>query len=347
VEERVMAANRPPRRGRQLLVLLLVLAFVISERLLASTYWVMMPGVAIPLDRVVDVEGKAFRSEGDFFLVAVSTSRASLSGLIRSWFDRSVDIIPASSQIPPGMDLSEYKQIMDRLMHESQIVAVAVALTHAGYDVTFRSEARIEAFLPDSPAASELRVGDVIVAVDGEPIETAEQAVRKIQDRAIGDTVTVSVDREGRLIHAEIRTSSITDSEGTKKPGIRVLIGPRLEYDLPFEVTIDSGDIGGSSAGLMFALEVRDRLDEFDLTGGKLVCGTGTIDIEGNVGPVGGVRQKVATALAQGAEVFLCPQDNYDEALSAADGIEIVPVDRFQTAYDFLIRAAGRSQPEQ
>jgi PDZ domain-containing protein len=342
-----MVANRHSRTGRQLLVLLLVLAFVISERFLASTYWVMMPGVAVPLDRVVDVEGKAFRSEGDFLLVAVSTSRASLSGLIRSWFDPSVDIIPASSQIPPGMDLDEYKQIMDRMMHESQIVAVAVALTHAGYDVTLRSEARIEAFLPDSPAASELRIGDVIVAVDGEKIETAEQAVRKIQDRAIGDMVTVTVDRDGQLIDAQIKTSSITDSEGAKKPGIRVLIGPRLEYDLPFEVTIDSGDIGGSSAGLMFALEVRDRLDGFDLTGGRQVCGTGTIDIEGTVGPIGGVRQKVVTAIAQGAEVFLCPRDNYEEALSAADGIEIVPVDRFQTAYDFLAQSAGRSQLEQ
>ena len=126
-----------------------------------------------------------------------------------------------------------------------------------------------------------------------------------------------------------------------------MLIGPRLEYDLPFEVTIDSGDIGGSSAGLMFALEVRDRLDGFDLTGGRQVCGTGTIDIEGTVGPIGGVRQKVVTAIAQGAEVFLCPRDNYEEALSAADGIEIVPVDRFQTAYDFLAQSAGRSQPEQ
>lgn len=342
-----MEVNRSVRTRRQLLVLLLVLTFVVSQRFLASTYWVMMPGVVVPLDEVVDVEGRAFRSEGDFYLVAVSTSKASLSSLIRSWFDPTVELIPASSQIPPGMDLDQYRQVMDQLMHESQIVAAAVALTHAGYDVTFHSEARIEAFLPDSPAESQLRVGDVIVAVDGEMIETAEQAVKKIQSREIGDMVTVSVEREGRLVHAEVRTSSITDAEGTRKPGIRVLIGPRLEYDLPFKVTIDSGDIGGSSAGLMFALEVRDRLDELDLTRGRLVCGTGTLDIDGNVGPIGGVRQKVATARSEGAQVFLCPQGNYDEAASVADGIEIVPVDRFQTAYDFLVQGTGRSQIEQ
>lgn len=342
-----MRGMRLGRLWRQLLILLLALSFLVSQRLLASNYWVMMPGVAVPLDGVVDVEGKAFRSQGDFYMVAVSTSRASFTALIRSWFDRAVELIPASTQIPAGMDLEQYRQIMSQLMHESQVVAAAVALMDAGYEVTFHSEARIEAFMPDSPAELHLEIGDVIVAVDGVEVGTAEQVVSRIQDRQIGDMVTVSVERDGQVIHAEIQTASITDSEGKTKPGIRVLIGPRLEYDLPFKVTIDSGDIGGSSAGLMFALEVRDRLDEVDLTAGRRVCGTGTLDIDGNVGPVGGVRQKVVTARANGAEVFLCPAGNYDEALSVADGIEIVSVSRFEDAYDYLADGKGRSQGEQ
>lgn len=325
-----------------LLVFFLAIGLLVSERILSSTYWVMMPGVSVPLDELVEVEGRAFASEGDFHLVAVSTSKASFAGLMRSWFDPAVDLIPASSQIPAGMGFEQYKQIMDSLMRESQVIAAAVALTHAGYEVSFHSEARIAAFLPDSPAEQLLRVGDVIVAVDGVEVETVEQAVRMIQDRQIGDRVSITVERDGQLIQADIVTSSITDSEGKRKAGIRALIASRLEYDLPFEVTIDSEGIGGSSAGLMFALEVRDRLDEPDLTSGHQVYGTGTLDIDGNVGPVGGVKQKVITAQSAGAEVFLCPKANYEEAMSVASDILIVPVASFEDAYSFLTTELGR-----
>lgn len=330
-----------------LLVLFLALGLLMSQRVLSSVYWVVMPGVAVSLDDVVDVKGRAFASEGDFHLVAVSTSRASFGALIRSWFDPAVELIPASSQIPAGVDFEQYRQIMDSLMHESQVVAAAVALMHAGHDIAFHSEARIAAFMEDSPAESALRVGDVIVAIDGVEVGTVEQAIRMIQNREIGDSVSITVERDGKLVRTEIDTASITDSEGKRKAGIRAFLSPSVEYDLPFEVTIDSEGIGGSSAGLMFALEVRDRLDEPDLTAGRQVYGTGTLDIDGNVGPVGGVKQKVVTAQAAGAEIFLCPQENYDEAVSVASDVLVVPVTSFAGAYDFLTTGSGRRQTEE
>lgn len=332
------------RPRHHLLVLLLVLGLLVSQRVVSSVYWVLMPGVAIPLDDVVEVEGRAFASEGDFHLVAVSTSKASFGALIRSWFDPAVDLIPASSQIPAGVEFEEYRQMMNSLMRESQVVAAAVALMHAGYDVAFQSEARVAAFMKNSPAESVLRVGDAIVAVDGVEIETVEQAIRLIQDREIGDSVSITVKRDGQLVHTEVNTAAITNSEGQKKAGIRAYLSSSVEYDLPFEVTIDSEGIGGSSAGLMFALEVRDRLDEPDLTGGLKVYGTGTLDVDGNVGPVGGVKQKVITAQSAGADVFLCPQDNYDEAQSVASSVLVVPVASFSDAYAFLTSGLGRRQ---
>ena len=130
------------RPRHHLLVLLLVLGLLVSQRVVSSVYWVLMPGVAIPLDDVVEVEGRAFASEGDFHLVAVSTSKASFGALIRSWFDPAVDLIPASSQIPAGVEFEEYRQMMNSLMREPGR-GCRCGIDARGYDVASkRGESR-------------------------------------------------------------------------------------------------------------------------------------------------------------------------------------------------------------
>jgi PDZ domain-containing protein len=116
-----------------------------------------------------------------------------------------------------------------------------------------------------------------------------------------------------------------------------------FNYNPPFPISIETNKIsGGPSAGLIFTLSVYNSLISRDLTGGRRIAGTGTINLDGTVGPIGGVKQKIFSAEAVGATYFLCPADNYADAVSVAKTIQVVKVATVQQAIDFL-----RSLPPQ
>jgi PDZ domain-containing protein len=183
----------------------------------------------------------------------------------------------------------------------------------------------VAGLLPGSPAEGILRQGDVITAIDGTPVAVASDLISALGTRSPGDEVVLSVRRNETDQEFRLRLGTV---EGVDQPAIGVGITTvDLDVSLPFPVDVDQSGIGGPSAGLLIALTVYDLADPADLTAGRSVAGTGTIELDGEVGPVGGVDAKVVAARAAGASVFLVPEGELALAQSAAgDDIDVIPV---------------------
>jgi PDZ domain-containing protein len=176
----------------------------------------------------------------------------------------------------------------------------------------------------------------VITSIDGQPVQTADEAAELIRGHAVGDVLHIAGDRDDGTFEADIALMPHPDLEGSPMLGV-ALDTADLELLFPIDVAIDSRNIGGPSAGMMYALTVLNLMTEGDLTGGHRIAGTGTIRFDETVGPIGGVRQKVYAARGIGAEYVLVPADNYEDALTAAgDEIQVVSVTSLQDALDFL-----------
>jgi Lon-like protease len=313
----------------------------------------LVPGPTEDTLGLVEIDGATtYPSTGRLLLTTVAV-RDELD--IATWWEarrsRVAETVPRATIYPDGQDREETSAQNALLMEDSQMTAALAALSAAGYDVEDAgSGAEIVSVEPDA-VTSELEVGDVIVAVGGVEVADASGAVEQVRTGAPGDEVELTV--EG----ADGGTRAVTvvygpNPDDPSAPYVGVLL--RSVLDLPVDVTIDAGVIGGPSAGLMFALGVLELLGEEDLTGGAVVAGTGTITLDGQVGPVGGVRQKLAAAssregAADPATVFLVPRGNLAEARGAAlDGeLLLVPIDDLDDALAALADLrAGRAPAE-
>lgn len=219
------------------------------------------------------------------------------------------DVLPIEIYYPPGQSVDDRNSENQQLMASSQAEAIAAALRHEGYEVT---EAIVIADVrADGAAAGLLERGDVITAVDGAPVSSNADVTAALEGKA--DTpVTITVDRGGGLVEVVI-TPRATEVDGETRPLLGILV--QGGYDVPVDVTIQLGDVGGPSAGLIFALAIVDKLTPGDLTGGHHLAGSGTIGSDGVVGPIGGIRQKLYAASDAGAEAFLAHPGNCAEAV--------------------------------
>lgn len=297
----------------------------------------MTPGPALDIAPMISIKGAEAHPKSRLFLTTVlSDMDVSVADWIRHQVEGGGDLMPRQEVIPPGISREEYGQLVTELMEESKVVAKIVALGRAGYEVKATGEgARVESLLPDTTAGGILQEGDVVVAAEGQQIQTATDLVNLVRRQKPGSTVRLSVKRTGDIFEARVATKE-SDSE----PGIAV-IGILIKthnfgHSLPLQIDIDSQNIGGPSAGLMFTLGIIDVLNEEGLAPGHKVAGTGTMSLDGTVGPVGGVTQKVVGAEQAGAEYFLAPGDNVEAARGAARRIKVVRVDTVDDAIRFL-----------
>lgn len=238
--------------------------------------------------------------------------------------DPDEDVYDREVVFPPGQTEQEAEQESSAEMVASQQEAIAVALKALGRPVTER--VTVAGVSELAPSAALFKEGDEFVSVDGKPVTGADSVREAVQLHEPGESVDLQLRRAGSVVDVQAMTR---DADG------RAAIGVFLdrEFDFPVTVEIHAGDIGGPSAGLMFALGIYDTLTPGAITGGQEIAGTGTIDVGGQVGPIGGIRQKLVGARDGGAEYFLAPAGNCDEVVGhVPDGLRVVRVETFDGA---------------
>jgi PDZ domain-containing protein len=327
-----------------LAVLLLVSSVFVwwaSEREIG--FYRVAPGSVIDTGPLVMVEeGRAHPADGTVLLTTVSFGKATLLEAIAGWLDPTVDVV-RESVIAPDVDEDELREINLGMMQDSKQAAIAVAFEALGFDAVTGSGAEVLEVLEGTPAASLLEAGDVIVAVDGQPTMVHIDAVQALGSKRPGDRVVIGIEPAGGGPRRDIEAVLAEHPEEAGRPFLGVTLGTNgLDLALPFEVDVRSEQIGGPSAGLAFTLEIIDVLTEGELTGGRIVAATGTIELDGSVGAVGGVAQKTAVVRASGADVFLVPAGEVEIAeRHAGDDLAIVPIETLDDALEALAELGG------
>jgi len=342
------AIRRLPRRTIVGVVALgVALAGLFTLTLLPSTYVIQQPGPVyntigtapnadgedVPL---IDVDGvETYETSGSLALTTVQVlgNREQTPRWIEiatAWLDRSKAVVPLDSVFPEGTTSEQREEQNAVMMVDSQADATAAALRELGYDI----EARITvaSLVEDSPAQGLLREGDVIVAANGEEIADVAELRQIIQD-AGGEPIEIAYERDGRPATTSVSpTRAVIDGEESWAIGVSLM----TDYDdFPVDVHIQLDNVGGPSAGMMFALGIIDVLTPGEATGGEDIAGTGTIDGAGNVGPIGGIRQKLYGARDAGADWFLAPEGNCDQVVGhVPDGLAVVAVGTLDEARD-------------
>lgn len=317
------------------LVVLAVLALVVP-----LPVFVLAPGSAVSVGERVELGRAPDPLSGELLLTTVRIFQPSVVGVVRAWLDDYQEVLPREQVVPEGVDDAEFEEAQRALFRESSEVAAAVGLRAAGEDVTIEGAgARVAAVQPGSPADGNLMEGDVVTAVDGMPVALASDLVAALASRVAGDEVALTVQRAGSEREVRVRLAVV---EGIEQAALGVAITTvDLDVSLPFTVEVDQGRIGGPSAGLLIALTVYDLADPADLVAGRTIAGTGTIDLDGEVGQVGGVDAKVVAARNAGASVFLVPEEELALAQEAAgDDLEVIPVGTIEEAIAALRQAA-------
>jgi len=266
---------------------------------------------------LISIPGKkTYPTAGSLDLLTVSVvgnpdQRPGWFEIVSAWFDPSRAVLPVDAVFPPGTTTEQSNAQNAALMVDSQQDAVAAALNELGYD--FPEAVAVKQVIKGTPAADVFTVGDEITTVNGEPVPGVQTLRKLVAANGTDNPAEVGILRKGVA-----STVSITP---VSSGGQTVLgIGAGMDYTFPFDVKIQLDDVGGPSAGQMFALGIIDKLTPGELNGGKRVAGTGTIDNEGNIGPIGGIRQKMFGARAAGATVFLAPATNCDEVTGHIPG---------------------------
>ncbi len=276
---------------------------------------------------------KTYDNDGQLRLTTVFVSGVNadigMVDLLQTWLSGDRAVYPYDLVHPDGETQEDSDRDGAVAMVTSQDAAVAVALTELGYDLN--PTAQVSFVDPSKPSNGKLKVRDKFVAINGNEVTTLEDVFSEIKQTAVDQDVEVTV-----LRGKNERTFSITPIEVDGSPQIGINIG--VGFDFPFDVDINvDPDIGGPSAGLMFALSVYDTLTPESLSGGKIVAGTGTITAEGMIGPIGGIQQKIAGARETGASLFLVPRDNCADAVGADNGdMRLVMATNFSDAADSL-----------
>ncbi|NKX53798.1 signal protein PDZ [Arthrobacter sp. E918] len=246
--------------------------------------------------------------------------------VLTGWLDPSRSVSPVELVYPPGTTGQQISEQNTAAMVSSQESSVAAALGYLGVD--YGQKLSVAGFAPGSVSEGVLQVGDVIETIDGKAVTDIE-VLRRGLNASGGSTVELGIRRDGRRTTERIAPKA--NSEGVYQLGV----GLNIDYSFPFRVRIELDNVGGPSAGMMFALGVVDKLTPGQMTGGVHFAGTGTIDSSGEVGPIGGITQKMLGASQSGATVFLAPEDNCGDVVGhVPDGLQVVKVSTLEDAVD-------------
>ncbi len=311
-EARGAAADRASRGAGAAVWVVVTLAIALA----ASAFYrpplaVLSPAAAVDVSDDISIEGAPVdKLSGKYLLLAVRIHQPSALGALYATLHPERDVIPLSAVAPEGLGDQQYVKRQRNLFMQSRMLAAAAAAKAAGLEVTLEGTgATVLGVLPGSPADGELRRGDVITAVDGTNVSLAPELGDLITARPPGTRFSLTVHRGDKDRQVQVK-SALLDRQRPGRPGIGVVIETRdFNIDLPFEIAFEEHEVGGPSAGLAYALAIADLLDPKDLAEGRTIGASGTVQVDGEVGLVGGLSQKAAAAEAAGAQVLLVPAE--------------------------------------
>lgn len=343
-EDPVPQRPRDPRFTAMVCSGILALILVAAALLLPAPYVIFSPGPTFNTigqsngggksggtQPLIEVTGhKSYPATGNLNLTTVyesggPNSRISIFSAYQAWLDSSRSVLPVDLVYPPGITHAQVQQESQQAMASSQESAVAAALMHLGID--YKEAMSVAGFSPDSAAKGKLRKKDTLLTIDGKKV-TGIEMLRATLSAGDGKPVALTVDRAGTK--TRVRVTPHKSDTGDYLLGVFL----STSFDFPFQVSIELNRVGGPSAGMMFALGIIDTLTPGDLTGGKHFAGTGTIDSAGQVGPIGGIAEKMVGARSGGASIFLAPAGNCNDVVGhIPDGLRVVKVSTLEDAF--------------
>ena len=334
------------KQKKTLIIFLILLIAISSSALIPTDYYFMSPGP--PYQWEIEYgEVENFLFEGNLFQLTVRRDEA--NALIYAWslINDSYDLYPREVILPKGVSPNELTEISIQNMRTSENVAIAVALNNLGYEIETKGDGvSVVGLLDDSPVKDKLKKGDVLNSINNIEIFSATEFISTLRTYSIGERVSIGLLREvdGVKKQLYIQTTLIEHVEYKNEPMVGFLATTVNErFDFPFAIDIKTGNVGGPSAGLMMALNVYNNLIPEDITNSRIIAGTGTIEIDGSVGPVGGIKQKIIAAKRAGAELILVPVANFDEAKPfETDKTLIIAVDSFDEALSVISQYSSR-----
>ena len=335
------------KTNKKLLIIFLVVFITLSSLALIKTdYYFMSPGPPYQWEiNYVDIN--TFDFEGNLFQLTVRRDEANALIYVWSLLNDSYDLYPREVILPDGVTPKELSEISIQNMRASENVAIAVALKNLGYEIDSKGDGvLVVGLLDNSPVKDKLKKSDLLNSINNIEIFSATEFISTLRTYSIGETVSIGLLREVEGVKEQmyIETTLIEHVEYEGEPMVGFLATTVNErFDFPFEVDIKTGNVGGPSAGLMMALNVYNNLIPEDITNSMIVAGTGTIEIDGSVGPVGGIKQKIIAAKRAGAELILVPVANFEEATQfETDKTAIVAVDSFDEALSVISQYSSR-----
>ncbi|MDP8992024.1 MAG: PDZ domain-containing protein [Actinomycetota bacterium] len=339
------AAPAGLRRRRWPAVLVVVLLLLLIATFLPIPYYAVAPGSARQVNDLIRTPAeRSVPPRGRVLMATVSLRKLTPVDALVGWLDGETEVV-AEEEILGSTSREEFSRQNRELMEESKQAATVVALRQLGYAVPEHGTGALVVDVEKgSPADGRLAPDEVVIAVDGRPTPLASQAVSTIRARKPGETVRLDV--RGR--QGATRREQVVLTRNPKREGgfLGVFVVTKDQrFDFPFDVRIESGDIGGPSAGLAYTLGILDSLTVGELTAGKKVAATGTMEMDGTVGEVGGVAQKTAAVRSSGVDYFLVPPGEYDEAKAhAGDDLEVVKVSSVSEAVAALAGLGGEAR---
>ncbi|EOL43852.1 SepM family pheromone-processing serine protease [Enterococcus phoeniculicola] len=334
------------------LIAFLVMLLLAAAIVVPIPYYIEAPGSTINLKELITVDGKTDTQEGSFSLTSVGIRQATVFTALKSKLTPFQDLVSKKELYGTSTD-EEYNQMQLYYMQSSQNAAIEQALKLADkpYEMVYKG-VYVLSVEENSSFYGKISVGDTVTEADGKSFKSSEEFMEYVKSQKVGQEMTVTYLHEGKEKKA---TGKLIELKSDKKAGIGIGLVDHTEISSETKVAIDSGSIGGPSAGLMFTLEIYEQVTGKNLRHGKSIAGTGTINSEGTVGRIGGIDKKVASASESGAEIFFAPDDaitdemkkidpnvlsNYEEAKAAAEklgtSMKIVPVKTVQDALNYL-----------
>ena len=339
-------AQSKPRRSVGLAFLTLGIAALLAVWFFPTPYVIEQPGPAYNVlgtdsgKQIISIEdAPTYATSGnlDLLTVQIAGNRSKTPSWIEifnAWMDPSKSVIPIDEVFPANQTVEQSTAESTAMMEQSQQEAIAVALKNLGYQVPV--QLYVSEVTKNSPSSGQIVAADFVQKVNGVRVTTIEELRQRVNEFDGKTALTVELLRDGQKKIFNITPKK--DETGAYRIGI---LGG-YEYDFPVKVNLELADVGGPSGGMMFALGIYDKLTPGQLTGGKDIAGTGTIDGAGLVGPIGGIQQKMFGAKNAGAQYFLAPKDNCSEVVGHIPaGLKVFKVNNFKDALN-AVEAIGR-----